>query len=166
METWLRQSPKSKSPKANPVDVYANRREKLLQEVHRAFDCDQSGHIEAPEMLLLGKMRRKLGHKQGEWTQEMNDRLVTKMDSGGDGKIAEGEFVAHFDKTLPSDMIEFETIVAQFMEVARQFARGKHSTRSESLKNETSDALETVTEIESPELEARLLEATQARLER
>ena len=85
----------------------------------REFDLDGSGVIEAEELLALGKARRSLGQKQGEWTEEKNARLVKRMDANGDGEIQMSEFVHHFEDALPRAREEFDLVLEQFMEVAQ-----------------------------------------------
>jgi len=74
-----------------------------MAKVHKLFDIDNGGYIEAEELLALGKMRRSLGQKQGEWTKEMNDRFMAKLDSSGDGKLEMAEFSSYFNGQLPSE---------------------------------------------------------------
>ena len=64
-------------------------RKNMLREVFRAFDIDNNGFITDNELLMLGKARRELGQKQGEWTKEMNASLMKRIDTDGDGKIKE-----------------------------------------------------------------------------
>ena len=97
----------------------------------REFDLDGSGVIEAEELLALGKARRSLGQKQGEWTEEKNARLVKRMDANGDGEIQMSEFVHHFEDALPRAREEFDLVLEQFMEVA-QACRARKQQRRES----------------------------------
>eukprot|EP00658_Telonema_sp_P-2_P078243 TRINITY_DN7287_c0_g1_i4.p1 TRINITY_DN7287_c0_g1~~TRINITY_DN7287_c0_g1_i4.p1 ORF type:complete len:294 (-),score=84.01 TRINITY_DN7287_c0_g1_i4:59-940(-) len=54
------------------------RREQLLR-VHWEMDADNSGYIEASDLLLLGQARsRKLGHEGKEWSATI--RLIARMD--------------------------------------------------------------------------------------
>ena len=95
----------------------AARVQKLVK-VFDVFDLDGSGSIESRELLQLGQMRRRLGQKQGEWSEDMNARLVQKMDANGDGLISASEFSEHFEQALPSPSSEFNVILRQFMQVA------------------------------------------------
>ena len=52
-------------------------------QVFQKFDLDGSGFIEAAELMLLGKQRRLLGHKQSSWTDRKNTELIEKMDEFG-----------------------------------------------------------------------------------
>ena len=97
----------------------------------REFDLDGSGVIEAEELLALGKARRSLGQKQGEWTEEKNARLVKRMDANGDGEIQMSEFVHHFEDALPRAREEFDLVLEQFMEVA-QACRARKQQRTAS----------------------------------
>ena len=47
--------------------------------------------------------RRKLGHRQGEWTAEINEEFLMQIDTDENGKIEREEFVQHFDGALPQD---------------------------------------------------------------
>eukprot|EP00658_Telonema_sp_P-2_P078245 TRINITY_DN7287_c0_g1_i6.p1 TRINITY_DN7287_c0_g1~~TRINITY_DN7287_c0_g1_i6.p1 ORF type:complete len:465 (-),score=192.02 TRINITY_DN7287_c0_g1_i6:334-1728(-) len=104
------------SPKSQ--DAEKHRRQEALLKVFKEMDDDDSGYVEAAELLLLGQARRKLGHKQGEWTVEKNDKMVAKMDKNGDGHISAEEFAAHFETILPRGTKEFDWVIQQFMQVA------------------------------------------------
>ena len=41
------------------------------------------------------------------WTESRNTEMIKKIDRNKDGKVQEGEFVQHFNSTLPGDMREF-----------------------------------------------------------
>ena len=96
-----RREPVRQSPAITPTEQSTrekdirehSRRSRQLRAVFEAFDLDGSGSIETEELLQLGKARRSAGHKSGEWTNEMNRRLVEKMDVNSDGLISCSEFV-------------------------------------------------------------------------
>ena len=62
---------------------------------------------------------RSLGQRGGSWTAEKNARLLRKIDTDGDGSVSQSEFVAYFSEGLPRDPTEFDSIIEQFLEVAR-----------------------------------------------
>jgi len=90
----------------------------ILRAVHQAMDDDETGYIEAPELMLLGQARRKFGHKSGDWTEVMNLNLMDRLDKTGDGKVESKEFAEYFDRVLPVEPEEFMKNVDQFMAVA------------------------------------------------
>jgi len=94
-----------------------------LEDVHRAFDIDNSGFIEAKELMLLGQARRKLGQKEGEWTEEMNQRMLDRMDSHGNGKVDRQEFAKYFERILPENAAEFVKTIQEFKSVAAECAK-------------------------------------------
>lgn len=100
-------------------DCEKEARIRALHEVFQVFDFDNGGFIEGDDLFALGKARRSLGHKTGEWTAEKNAKLMQKMDGNGDGLIEPSEFVRHFEETLPRDKDTFKGIIEQFLEVAR-----------------------------------------------
>ena len=55
------------------------RRAALLQKVYNEFDLDGGGDVGEEELLELGRARRRLGQKSGEWTPRANRALVRKM---------------------------------------------------------------------------------------
>ena len=65
--------------------------------------------------------------KTGEWTNEMNERLVDKI-CGDDRRIDAKSFAAHFDASLTHDKEEFIAAIDQFEKCA-QFQKVKHSHR-------------------------------------
>ena len=98
------------------------RRKKSLVKVFRAFDIYQRGQIGSRELKAIGSARRIAGHKgdyAGEWTESKNLMLMRRIDTNGDGKITEEEFVSYFTESLPSDMREFEVTIAQLIEAAK-----------------------------------------------
>ena len=105
-----------------------SRKYKLFQ-VFIEFDLDNSGEILTEELLELGKARRKLGQKSGEWTEEKNAKLVKKIDVNGDGVIAMSEFTDFFAEALPRNRGEFAEIVQQFMEVGGRLSVAQSSTQ-------------------------------------
>ena len=64
-----------------------------LQQVYREFDLDHGGDVGADELLALGKARRVLGQKPGEWTQEQNKRVLQRMNADKDGNVTLDNFV-------------------------------------------------------------------------
>ena len=105
-----------------------SRKYKLFQ-VFIEFDLDNSGEILTEELLELGKARRKLGQKSGEWTEEKNAKLVKKIDVNGDGVITMSEFTDFFAEALPRNRGEFAEIVQQFMEVGGRLSVAQSSTQ-------------------------------------
>lgn len=93
-------------------------REKKLKQVFQAFDLNSDGTIGADELLVLGQQRRKLGQKSGEWTKEMNNRLMKKLDTSGDGRVQMREFIDFFDEQLPSAKPQFNHHCDAFLQVA------------------------------------------------
>ena len=121
-------------------DNLSSERQDMLRAVHKAMDDDNSGFIEAAELMELGQARRKLGHKSGEWTEEQNQRLVDKMDVNGDGHVHANEFCKYFDRILPGDCAEFIQNVKQFMDVAAHCANDQtNSSIQEGYSAATSD---------------------------
>ena len=90
-----------------------------LREVFELFDLDGSGEVESGEMLQLGKMRRELGQKSGDWDGEKNDQMVRQLDLDGNGAVSCSEFVAHFDGDLPVEPEDFKDTLSQFIAVGR-----------------------------------------------
>ena len=63
-------------------------REHALALVFVEFDLDSSGCIQSAELLALGKARRALGQRPGQWTEEKNTRLIHRINTSGDGCAA------------------------------------------------------------------------------
>jgi len=130
-------APAAPTPTAAPppvpgstINARKQRRLEELRKVFLEFDMDRSGYIEAAELLRLGQARREMGHREGTWTEEENRALVTRMDTDGDGKIDQDEFMTFFEAELPRDEELFMSTVSQFAAVARQ-CRAK--TRSDGM---------------------------------
>merc|ERR1712216_487741 len=93
-----------------------DRRASALRGVYREFDLDGGGDVGGEEMLALGKARRKLGQKKGEWTEEMNRNLLSNMGADKKGNVSEGNFVSYFNASLSIEDSEFDTTVRQFLD--------------------------------------------------
>ena len=102
-------------------------RQAQLSQVFAEFDVDQSGHIEAAELLALGRARRALGHKSGEWTREMNDRMIAKMAGPRTTQVSLLDFVSYFDRNLPTDDAAFAATIVQFLDVAEAVREKKEA---------------------------------------
>ena len=63
------------------------RRAALLQKVYNEFDLDGGGDVGEEELLELGRARRRLGQKSGEWTPRANRALVRKMGCNEQGML-------------------------------------------------------------------------------
>ena len=111
----------------------AGDRQSALQAIYREFDIDGDGQVGGAELLLLGRMQRRPGHKDGEWTVEMDDRLLRRMGVSRNGNMSKRNFVQHFDSSLPTDSTDFKQIVKRFMECA-QTCRKKKMQLRESLQ--------------------------------
>jgi len=66
---------------------------------------------------MLGEARRQLGHKKGEWTQEQNAILLSKIDSNDDGMIRAEEFLNYFHESLTQNHDDFNLVMDEFMQV-------------------------------------------------
>ena len=104
-------------------------REEALRKVYREFDLDRNGDVGEDEMLLLGQTRRVLGQKAGEWTKQVNARLMVKIGAERNGSLSEPKFVQYFDETLPDYRTEFDRIIKQFMKCAQACRKTKLHTR-------------------------------------
>ena len=110
-------------------DERQRERKPALQAVYREFDIYGDGSVGGPELLLLGRMRRQLGQKGGEWTAQKNDRLLKRIGAGTNCNLSELNFVQHFNSALPADQEQFEQNVEQFMECARLCRKKKIQQR-------------------------------------
>lgn len=102
-------------------------RQAELQRCFEAFDADSSGAVDVSELLLLGRMRRTLGQKPGEWTNEKNDRFIRALDPEGRNLIQAPRFVEYFNAKLPQDQQEFLRATRQFLQVAAAVQVMRHS---------------------------------------
>ena len=112
----------SLSPSNRPTDPSmqgADVRLEKLRNVYREFDLDGSGDVGFDEMLALGQVRRKLGHKSGEWTVEKNNSLMINMGADKAGNVTMERFVSYFDDSLPVDAKEFDINIKNFLECGR-----------------------------------------------
>ena len=91
------------------------------------FDLNGNGSVGSNEMLVLGKARRALGQKGGEWLVGQNNALMQKMGVDMKGDVPLEGFVRHFNDTLPMDSTEFNAIIDQFIlcaQTLRVFPQG------------------------------------------
>jgi len=70
-------------------------------------------------MLELGKARRKLGQKQGEWTLAMNEQMMSNMGADSNGAVSCRKFVDYFDARLEHEETAFKEIIDQFLTCAK-----------------------------------------------
>jgi len=117
-------------PVESPELTNLRYRERRLQEVFRQFDIDGGGTIGKEELLELGKARRRLGQKQGAWTDAANRRMMRKMGATDDDEVSEANFVTFFNGTLSQDRSEFDLVMDQFMAVASAVRHAKASGMS------------------------------------
>ena len=95
-------------------------RRQQLQSLFEEMDLGNSGFIDADEVSKLAQTRRELYQKQGDrtWTETMNDRLLKKIDTDGDGRIDKQEFVEHYKGLFETtDEQHFATWFHEFREV-------------------------------------------------
>ena len=107
-----------------------------LRKVYQEFDLDGGGDVGKEELLVLGQTRRKLGQKEGKWTDGMNDTLMTKIGTDRKGNLPENNFVKYFDGTLAGSRPEFDKTIEQFMECARACRKTKIAKREASKNND------------------------------
>jgi len=81
--------------------------------------------VDAAELLALGRARRALGHKRGDWTKEMNDRMIARMAGEGSLSVTEGDFASYFDRTLASEDAAFAATIVEFLDVAHSLKEKK-----------------------------------------
>ena len=111
----------AEAPEA-PVDEGAHRRQQL-QRLFEEMDLDNSGFMDADEVSKLAQTRRKLYQKEGDktWTEAMNNRLLKRIDTDGDGRIDKQEFVDHYTGLFETqDSYHFNTWFQEFLEVVHQ----------------------------------------------
>ena len=94
--------------------VERDSRLQALQEVYRQFDLDGSGQVGKDEIFMLGQCRRKLGQREGEWTEQMNASMMANMGVDSFGNVSMRNFVEYFDEKLPHIPQDFADTIAQF----------------------------------------------------
>ena len=101
-------------------------RHSQLKNVFKAFDLNGSGELESGEMFILGKVQQTKGQKNGIWTEEANSgiwtenanfKVMSEMDTSGDGKVQEQEFADFFERQLARTTdTEFNTKVQELLD--------------------------------------------------
>jgi len=128
-------SPLKLEPYVDTRKAQKEKRMAALKEVYNAFDLDGEGDVGADEMLALGQARRRLGQKDGEWTQEMNKNLLQKMKADRKGNVTVENFCKYFSDMLPTDEKEFERNISQFLQCAKTMQETKSSSPQLSPQN-------------------------------
>eukprot|EP00658_Telonema_sp_P-2_P080992 TRINITY_DN8177_c0_g2_i1.p1 TRINITY_DN8177_c0_g2~~TRINITY_DN8177_c0_g2_i1.p1 ORF type:complete len:502 (+),score=139.24 TRINITY_DN8177_c0_g2_i1:225-1730(+) len=131
-------------------------RDRKLMEVFALVELDESGSIEAGELLELGEARRRVQHKTGQWTTHENQRLVDKVDVDGDGTVSCEEFVAHFSESLPHDLDSFNREIQKFMDVAMMVRSRRQREREAAAGSPNPSDNQTEPETTTPELMVEL----------
>lgn len=90
----------------------------MLERVYNEFDLDGGGDVGADEIFELGKARRALGQRSGEWTEAHNERMLEKMGADPEGNVSMEKFVKYFNQLLPQDDDEFGKNIHQFSQCA------------------------------------------------
>lgn len=62
--------------------------------MHMHVICDIIGQVEASELLRVFRAYKLQAHKT--WTEEQNNKLFASMDTNGDERVDETEFVDFF----------------------------------------------------------------------
>ena len=106
-----------------------------LRDVYQQFDLNGNGTVSFHEMLALGRARRKLCHKVGEWTIDDNENLMRDIGVDKAGNVTIHRFVSFFNTSLPSDVDEFEENVQQFLQCAR-YLRNQADTQADGTGND------------------------------
>ena len=125
---------KSSSLSSGQLDVEAPScyREAALQQVFRKFDLGTDA--DCVRLLLLGKVRRELGQRTGEWTPAMNRSLLASIYSSN-GSISEDKFVRHLTGSLPHDRDAFNEAIDQLVlcaVVCKEARRDQHNRQQPS----------------------------------
>ena len=61
------------------------RRATALQKVYHAFDFDGGGQVGEAALLEIGRARRRLGQREGEWSEETNSALLSLIGTDEQG---------------------------------------------------------------------------------
>ena len=96
----------------------AGHRESLLSRVFDAFDMDGRGQLKKKDFLALGKARRLLGYKKGEWNEYDANLLFTKMDSDRNGMLEKREFLFGFKTSIVGDFNDVQRRMNEFLRAA------------------------------------------------
>lgn len=94
-----------------------------LQKVFGFFDFMQLGKVKATDLMVLGTAGQRLCQHDRLWTQAKNTKLISEMDTKGNGVIEGREFVMHFDRALPREQRLFDRLMQEFKQVCCDVAR-------------------------------------------
>ena len=72
---------------------------------------------------MMTGVRRKLGHRGGDWSKESNANFLQRLEQNDDGVIDVDEFTSHFSSALPKGRTDFDAAINKFVEVANEVAR-------------------------------------------
>ena len=56
-----------------------------LHKVYHAFDFDGGGQVGEAALLEIGRARRRLGQREGEWSEETNSALLSLIGTDAQG---------------------------------------------------------------------------------
>ena len=110
-------------------------REQALKAMFRKLDLDRSGVLTKSELMIMSQARRFLGltgdgkfpTPEGDWDDEKNERLLSKMDTNRDGVVDEAEFLDYFGNhwfggmNVMSDQ-HFQAAQDMFMQIGAEAA--------------------------------------------
>ena len=82
------QNSNTEKDEASTKQIEMMRRSGMISNVYREFDLDGGGDVGEDELLELGQARRRLGHKQGEWTVADNKALMERIGPDEQGAAA------------------------------------------------------------------------------
>ena len=72
------------------------RRATALQKVYHAFDFDGGGQVGEAALLEIGRARRRLGQREGEWSEETNSALLSLIGADEQGVSMQFVFLVYF----------------------------------------------------------------------
>ena len=94
-----------------------------VEELLASFDFAETGAVDSDMLMLIGQVHMRVSGQSRDWTQDMNQKLLSELDPTGSNRVKIAALAHHLNQSMVGKLTELEAVLTGLSELACRLGR-------------------------------------------